>query len=172
MTNRAKQWPGRVAFAAGAVLAAGVVAAGSVPGGTEPLQGSLAMNVAAGGGLAVTPEGPLLSARGIGPGSEATRSRVRLFNQTSAPARPLVRVTGADTDLDDVVRVELRLGKSQPRLTSLGRLRRWRPLGRALPSQQGRRVTVRVWIPAEVRDGHQGRRADLALEFTRSTAAS
>lgn len=172
MNNRAKQWTGRVAFVAGALLAAGVVAAGAVPGGSRSLRGSLVMDVAAGGGMSVSPEGRLLAARRIGAGTQATRTRVRLFNQTSAAATPLVRVSGAGTDLDDAVRVRLRLGASRPLETSLGRLRRWRPLGRALASQTGRRVTVRVWIPAAVRDGYQGRRAALALEFTRRGAAS
>ena len=172
MTNRSRQWTGRVAFAIGAVLAAGVVAAERVPGGTESLRGSLVVGVTATGGLAVSPEGRLLAARRIGPGARAIQRRVRLFNQTSAAVRPLVRVTGPGTDLDDVVRLELRLAGSRPLHTSLGRLRRWRPLGRALPSQRGRRVTVRAWIPAAVRDGYQARRAAVVLEFTRAGAGA
>ena len=108
------------------------------------------------------------------PGARRPRSRVRLFNQTSAPARSLVGPPAASTRprrLRCASSCAIGTGAGTLR-TSLGRLRRWRRLGPALavPAAPAN-VTVRVWIPASARDGYEGRRADLALEFTRSTAA-
>jgi hypothetical protein len=167
VTTRAKPWIGRAGFVLGVLLAAIIVATGSVPGGERPLTAELKLGATATGGLAVTPEGRVLAARRLAPGGQPAEGRVRLLNQTSGRASVLVRARTRDRALDDLVQVRLRPDRGSAVRTTLGALRRWRRFGPALAPHRRARVAVRVWIPASVDGGHEGRRAEVTLEFVR-----
>ena len=167
VTTRRQPWIGRVGFVVGIVLAAAIVATGSVPGGNRALGAKLELGATATGGLAVAPEGHVMTARRLAPGAPGAEGRIRLLNQTSGRASILVRARTTDPALDGLVRVELRAGKGSPLRTTLADLRRWRRLEPALAPQRRERVAIRVWIPASVDGGHEGRRSDVTLEFAR-----
>jgi hypothetical protein len=167
VTTRAKPWIGRASFVLGVLLAAIIVATGSVPGGERPLTAKLKLGATATGGLAVTPEGRVLAAHRLAPGGQRAEGRVRLLNQTSGRAAVLVRARTTDPALDGLVRLQLQVGDGSPLRTTLGALRRWQRLGPALAPHDRERVSVRVWIPASVDGGHEGRRARVTLEFVR-----
>jgi hypothetical protein len=65
------------------------------------------------------------------------------------------------------VRLQLRAGHASPLRATLADLRRWRRLPPALAPRRRERVSVRVWIPTSVDGGHEGRRAEVTLEFVR-----
>lgn len=167
MTIRAQRWINRGATLLGVLLAAGFVAAGSVPAGERPLRAAATIDVSATGGLAVAPQGRVLRTRSLAPGGPAASARLVLLNQTSAAASVLVRAGGPAGDLDQQLRLQLRIGNARPLNTSLGQLRRWRALAGPLASQRRARVLVRARIPAGVDRGWEARRASVALEFVR-----
>jgi hypothetical protein len=169
MTSRGKPWINRAGFALGVVLAAGIVAAGKVPDGDRPVDARLTIAATATGGLAAFPEGEVLAPRRLAPGSPAARARVSLLNQTSGTVQVLVRAEAGDRALDDAVHLKLRPVHGRPLRTTLGELRRWRPLGRALPAHGREAVRIEVRIPASA-DGAAGRRSEVSLEFLRKGA--
>jgi hypothetical protein len=170
MTNRRQRWTSRVAFVAGVGLAAAVLLAGRVPAEGRPLDARVSLAATATGGVAVSPERRVVASRRLAPGGPALRGRVRLLNQTSRSVSVLVRAASAERALDPIVRVELRASGARPLRTTLGGLRRWRRLGTTLARQTERRIAMRVWLPASVTGGHEGRRAEITLEFTRKGA--
>jgi hypothetical protein len=167
VTTRRKPWIGRVGFVVGIFVAAAIVATGSVPGGTRALGAQLELSATATGGLAVAPEGRVMTARRLMPGAPGAEGRIRLLNQTSQSASILVRAKTTDPALDGLVRLELRAGAGSPLRTTLADLRRWRRLRPALAPQRRVRVAVRAWIPASVEGGHEARRTAVTLEFVR-----
>ena len=170
VTTRRQPWIGRVGFVFGILLAAAIIATGSVPGGNRALSADLKLGATATGGLAVAPDGRVLTAHRLAPGAPGAEGRIRLLNQTSRRAPILVRARTTDPALDGLVRLELRAGKGAPLRTTLADLRRWRRLEPALAPQRRERVAIRVWIPASVDGGHEGRRTDVTLEFVRKGA--
>jgi hypothetical protein len=172
VTTRGKPWIGRVGFATGAVLAAAIVVAGSVPAGGRPLAAGVKLEATATGGIAVAPEGRVLAARRLAPGTRPAHGRVELLNQTSRRATVLVRARSNERPLDSLVRVELRPGHGSPLRTTLAGLRRWRPVGPALAAHRRKRLDVRLSIPGSAPGGHEGRHADVTLEFIRRGAQS
>jgi hypothetical protein len=171
MSNRRQRWTSRVAFVAGVVLAAAVLAAGRVPAEGRPLEAHASLAARATGGVSASPERRAVASRRLAPGGPALRGQVRLLNQTSKGVSLLVRAAPAERALDPLVLVELRAAGARPLRTTLGGLRRWRRLGGTLASQAERRLAIRAWIPASVAGGHEGRRADITLEFTRKGAS-
>jgi hypothetical protein len=171
MSNRRQRWTSRVAFAAGVFLAAAVLLAGRVPAEGRPLDARASVAATASGGVSVAPERRVVASRRLAPGGPALRGRVRVLNQTSEGVSLLVRAAAPERALDQFVHVELRAGHARPLRTTLGGLRRWRRLGGTLASQAERRIAVRAWIPASVAGGHEGRRAEIGLEFTRKGAS-
>jgi hypothetical protein len=154
-------------FALGLLLAVAVLMAGRVPAEGRPLDAHVKLSATATGGVAALSDRRLVTSRRLAPGGPALKGRVRLLNQTSGRASLLVRATAPDDSLDRIVAVELR-GRGAPALrTTLGELRRWRGLGAPLPSQRKQAISVRAWIPASTAGGHEGRRVDVTLEFTR-----
>jgi hypothetical protein len=172
MTNRQERWTSCVSFVVGVSLAAGVLVAGRVPAEGRPLDARVKLTTTATGGVSVSPERRVVARRALVPGGAPLRGRVRLLNQTSKDVSVLVRAASAERALDQLVLVELRAGNARPQRTTLSALRRWRPLGTTLARQAERRIAVRVWIPASVTGGHEGRRADITLEFTRRGAST
>jgi hypothetical protein len=170
VTTRRKPWIGRVGFVLGILLAAAIIATGSVPGGNRALSAELKLGATATGGLAVAPEGRVLSAHRLAPGAPGAEGAIKLLNQTSERASVLVRAKTTDPALDGLVRLQLRAGHGSPLRATLGELRRWRRLAPALAPQHRERVAVRVWIPASVDGGHEGRRAEVTLDFVRKGA--
>jgi hypothetical protein len=170
MTKRRQRWTSRMAFVAGVVLAAAVLVAGRVPAEGRPLDARVSLAAAATGGVSVSPERRVVASRRLAPGGPALQGRVRLLNQTSKGVSVLVRASSAERALDQLVRVELRAGHARPLRTTLSGLRRWRRVGTTLPRQTERRIAIRVWIPASVTGGHEGRRSAITLEFTRKGA--
>jgi hypothetical protein len=167
MISRRQRWISRVGFVLGLMLAAAVLMAGRVPAEGRPLDAQLKLSATATGGITLLSERGVMASRGLAPGGPAARGRVRLLNQTSGPASLLVRATSPDDSLDRIVLVELR-GAGAPALrTTLAELRDWRAVSAPLASQRKRAISVRAWIPASVAGGHEARRADLTLEFTR-----
>jgi hypothetical protein len=169
MTSRSRAWINRAGFTLGLALAAGTVAAGHVPAGERPLDARLTVTAGATGGLAAAPEGRVLGTHRLAPGAAPARGVVRLSNQTSGAVSVLVRAGAKERWFDDSLRVELRARGGRPLRATLGELSRWRRLGPALPPQRQERIAVRVWIPASA-GGHEGRRADVTLEFLRRGA--
>ena len=172
MTTRAKPWISRAGFAIGAVLATAVLAAGQVPAGGRALQAQVNVSATATGGLAVSPEGRALAKRRLTPGAPPLVARVRLLNQTSGTVQVLVRAASAERALDASVRVELRAGAGRPLRATLGELRRWRRVGAPLAAHRRTPVALRIWIPRSASGAHEGRRADVTLEFLRRGAST
>ena len=170
MTSRSRAWINRAAFTLGVVVASGAVAAGHVPVGDRPLDAGLTVAASATGGLAAVPEGRVLVTHRLAPGAAPVQGGVRVTNQTSGAVSVLVRAGSKERWLDDALRVELRAGGGRPLRVTLGELRRWRRLGPALAPHRRERVAVRVWIPASAGGDHEGRRADVTLEFLREGA--
>jgi hypothetical protein len=167
VTTRRKPWIGRVAFVAGISIAAAIIATGSVPGGTQALGATVKVGATATGGVAVDPEGSVLTAHRLAPGAPAAERRITLLNQTSGRASALVRASTTEPALDGLVRLELRPGDGSPVRATLAELRSWRRLGPTLGAHSRERVAVRVWIPASVEGGHEARRTEVTLEFVR-----
>lgn len=172
MTTRAGPWISRAGFAIGVALATAVVAAGQVPAGGRALDAQLNVSAAATGGLAVSAEGRTLAKRRLAPGARRLVARVRLLNQTSGPVRVLVRAASAERALDASLRVELRIGGGRPLRATLGELRRWRRIGAPLAAHRRAPVHVLIWIPRSAGGGHEGRQADVTLEFLRRGATA
>ena len=172
MTSQGKAWISRAAFVVGVVLAAAAVAAGHVPQGGHELRAELKLSATATGGLAITPERRVLATGRLAPGTRPVRARVRLLNQTSRAVSVLVRAASTDHALDDSVQVELRAGARRPLRATLGQLRRWRRVGPSLSAHRREPVAVRIWIPRSHERGHEGRHADVTLEFLRRGASA
>jgi hypothetical protein len=167
MISTRQRWTSRVGFVLGVLLAGAVLMAGRVPAEGRPLDTHVKVSATATGGVSSLSERRIAEGRRLFPGGPALEGRVRLLNQTSGRASLLVRATAPDDALDELVVVELSGGGKPSLETTLGELRSWRSLGAPLASQRKRTISVRAWIPASVTGGHEGRRADVTLEFTR-----
>jgi hypothetical protein len=171
MISNRHRWTSRLGLVLGVVLAGAVLMAGRVPAEGRPLDAHVKLSATATGGVSAFAEHRLVASGRLAPGSAPLEGRVRLLNQTSKGVDLLVRATSADRALDEIVTVELRVGSSGRMRTTLGALRRWRPVGARVASQRKRPVAMRVWIPSSVPGGHEARRLDVTLEFTREGAS-
>jgi hypothetical protein len=171
MTTRRHRRTSQVGFVVGVLLAGAVLIAGRVPDEGRALDAQLKLSATATGGVAALSQDRLLTSGRLAPGGDPLEGQLRLLNQTSKSVDLLVRATAADPALDRIAAVELQAGDADPMRTTLGALRRWRPVGARVASKREQTVTVRVWIPGSASAGYEGRRADVTLEFTRKGAS-
>ena len=148
-----------LAFLAAAVLALGLAA--RVP--ATPAQQGLDLSVVTGmaAHLQVSPVGAVVQAHNLR-APDSALGRVTLTNVTRRPLAVRLRALPSTRELDDAVRVSMRVGGVPVRRTTLGRLRadtapiRLEP---HLPTP----VTVRVWLTPGA--AYAGRALDIVLEL-------
>ena len=147
-------------------LILGAVLAGRVTGGAAPAGSAITVSMSRSGELQVFPSGTVLTAPDLHPGGPATAAsgRVVMRNQTGRSLAVRLRAVPSLPDLDRLLWMELGV-EGGPRLSAeVGALRRWSERPFVIRSGERRRISVRAWIPAGVREGYQGRVADVALE--------
>lgn len=134
-----------------------------VPGGTGTLGADVIFLAHPTGELGVS-TGPVLSGTGMHPPDEA-RGTLTLRNQTAATLDVRLRGLPSGGNLDDLLRVEVVAGDRPLFLGTLGGLRTWTETPLLLPSGGTATLSVRAWLPAEVRGGYEGRVEQVSLEL-------
>jgi hypothetical protein len=169
-------------FARPSATAAGLLAglaavAVSVPSlktarGEGSLGLDLRMSVLATGELAIGGDPLIVNARRLVPGSthDAARGSTVLANQTGGPLTVHVATLPSSVQLSDQLMVELRAGG---RRFARGTIAQLRSGARSftIPYRGHRRLSVRAWLPASIKDGYRGALQDVSLEL-RSVAAT
>jgi hypothetical protein len=148
----------------GLILAA--VLAGRVTGGAAPTGSAITVSMSRSGELQLFPAGTVLTAPDLHPGGPATAAtgRVVVRNQTGRSLAVRLRAVPSLPDLDGLLWMDVAVERG-PRLSSeVGALRRWSERPFVIRSGERRRISLRAWIPAGVRDGYQGRVEDVVLE--------
>lgn len=154
-----------VGLALGVVLALAALWVWRVPSGWGTLGTQVSIAVNRSGPLAISPTGPLVSARNLRPGLAGVAGHATLRNQTAQTALIRLRSPGAVVDLDRSVHVEVHLGTRLAFRGALSELREWTPSVISLPSTAEVPVTLRAWLPPASREGYQGRVLATQLEF-------
>jgi hypothetical protein len=115
------------------------------------------------GELGVSQPGPFLTVTGLQPGADE-RSSVTVRNQTDKLLLVGLRALPDSRDLDGVLRVEIRSGKTRLYRGTLGGLRKGISLG-TFRSGDRRRLDVRASLPAALRSGYAGRIETVSLRL-------
>jgi len=152
-------------FLLGCALAVGLVLSGRTPEGHAGSPASLTISSKPTTELGVSPAGELLSERNLKPGGRQAHATVGIANFTAHALPVRLRVASTGQDLDRILVIELGTPGKRLFRGRLGELRSWSKRPLRLAPRQKRRVEIRAWIPASVRDGYQGRSADVELEW-------
>lgn len=152
-------------FLLGCVLAAGLVLSGRAPEGQAGSGAGLTISTKPTTELGVEPVGELLSERNLKPGAREAHATIRLANFTARALSVRLRIASGSQDLDRILLIELGTAGERVFRGRLGELRSWSAGRLRLAPRQKRRVEVRAWLPASVRDGYQGRSAEVELEW-------
>ena len=159
----AQGWARRAGFALGLTIVVTAVAAARVPGGSGIAGTDVVVSAMPSGELALSRTGPVVNATGLLPGRTA-QGAIELYNQTSRPLALRIRALPEGHELDRILHLELRVGGTRVFTGPLERLRSWTNAFR-LRSAQREKLTVRTWLPREVRSGFGGRVETINLEF-------
>jgi len=149
----------------GCALAVGLVLSGRTPAGHAGSPASLTISSKPTTELGVSPVGELLSERNLKPGGREAHATIGLANFTARALSVRLRVASSGQDLDRILVIELGTAGERVFRGRLGELRSWSARRLRLAPRQKRRVEVRAWIPASVRDGYHGRSADVEFEW-------
>jgi hypothetical protein len=147
-------------------LILGAVLAGRVTGGAAPAGSSITLSMSRSGELEIVPSGAVLTAPDLHPGATAASGRVVMRNQTGRSLAVRLRAVPSLPDLDRLLRMDVAVERG-PRLSApIGALRGWSERPFLIRSGEHRRISLRAWLPAGIREGYQGRVVEVALEAT------
>jgi hypothetical protein len=143
------------------------VLAGQVAGGHAPAGSAVTVTALPTGEIGLSRSGPILVAADLHPGGPQTAARSGLIvaNQTGRTLAVRMRALPSLPDLDRLLTVSLEVAGERPLVGPIGDLRRWTARPLVLRRGESRRLVIRAWLPAGVRDGYQGRIVDVDLEF-------
>jgi hypothetical protein len=147
----------------GAVLALGLLLGARPAANGSPLPAAIRFAMAPTGELEVTPPAPepLLAAHSLIPGRGATAT-FTVRNQTGESEAVAFRATADSTALDGLLRIRLRAaGRLLADTTLQGMRRRTEVVD--LSSGAESRFRLQAWIPAEIRNGYEGRSVSVTL---------
>ncbi len=160
----------RLASGVGLVIGLAVVAVAVLgwrfPGGaTGTLPASATISVASTGELIVTPEGTLVSAPKLMPGTQPGEGSFKVRNITGSTLSIQVKATASHPDLNPLLWVEVDAGGVLLYRGTLGDLSAWTSTSFSLASARGTHVTLKAWLPADSPAGWQGRVVAATLQF-------
>jgi hypothetical protein len=168
MTAAIKRWTSGVGFLLGVGLALGVVLVGRMPQSDTPLGARVTVAFKPLGELATAPAGrPLVLADGLTPDSSRHRAprRVAVTNLTASKLSVRLRAAASDTELDELVAIEVEAGGKRVFEGKLRELRRWTARGFTVGGKHREQIELRAWLPPSVTKDYQGRSVDLTLEW-------
>ena len=145
---------------------AAVVLIGARPTPDFPrLPATIRLEVPVTGEIEATPAAPrpVLASRSLTPDAKPRVGTFRIRNQTGWVLRVGFRAHGSAEGLEGLVRIRLGAGGRPFADTTLQGLRHGSERGVLVPSGGSRRISIRAWIPGDVGDGYEGRRADVSL---------
>jgi hypothetical protein len=148
----------------GLLLAAALVAFMRIPQEDGRLGADVRVVAVAPEGINTTASGTLLSGRHLTSGGEAATGTLPLRNDTRGEAAISFRALAPNTPLADRMMVELSLDGDKVAGGTLTELRRWDGALR-IPRGSTRTLEVSAWIPGSVRDGYEGKTADINLQI-------
>lgn len=164
-TNPTLDVPVRMAgLLTGLLLAAALVAYMRIPQEDGRLGADVRLVAVAPEGIHTTASGALLSGRHLTSGGDAASGKLPLRNDTRGEAAISFRTLAPATPLADRMMVELSLDGKKVAGGSLAQMRRWDGALR-IPRGSQRTVEVSAWIPGSVRDGYEGKTADIQLQI-------
>jgi hypothetical protein len=162
--HRIESYVRRAGITAGVALVAAVVLAFRVPDGSGTLGADVIVSISPTGELGLSHSGPFASATGLRPGG-ALRGRVEVHNQTARRLAVRLRALPDSKDLDRVLVVDVRAGRTALFHGRLGALRaRTRPF--SLAPDAKRPLRVHASLPAELKTGYAGRIETVSLELS------
>jgi hypothetical protein len=171
MTGRTGSLTRATLLILGCALGVAIVLSGRVPAGGAPVGVDLSLSARSNPKLGVSPAGTeFLRARRLRPGDSPVRGTVRVSSYARAPLVARMRLTGADRDLDPLLEAVVKADNKTVFAGKLRELRSWSAVRFALAPKQGRRLSLRVRLPATVRHDFQGRSAGLELEWRTAAA--
>ena len=152
-----------VALGLGVALAA--VLSWRIPASSQSLGAELRFVPAATGEVSISPDGPLLTARGLAPGDSAGR-RFRLENVAGRPLRVRLRALPSQRALDRALQVELTAAGRRIYAGRLGELRSFASGGALnLPRKGSVEVEMRARLDRGAGPDHEGQIVDVTMEL-------
>jgi hypothetical protein len=149
-----------VGFTLGLAIVALALVGWRVPAGNGTLGADVTLYSVENGNLAVSPSGVLALKRGLGEGDELA-GRVKVRNRTGKAVRVQLRTPADRPDLDSLLDVEARAGKTLLYRGRLVGLRNWTKRSFALAPGKTQDVSLRAALPKDA----GGRFATLNLEL-------
>ncbi len=151
----------------GLAIALTAVRAWALPPGQGELGTDLIMATAPTGELAVSVTGPFLTGTGMRPGAQADgpSGRFDVYNRTAATLAIQVKAQPSRPDLDDLLWVEVDAAGDRVYRGALSGLTEGSPGSFRLAPTQTVTLSVRAWLPTDVKAGYQGRVVTVDLTF-------
>ena len=116
-----------------------------------------------------TGDGTLLTGRHLTSGGNAATGKLPLTNDTAHETVVSFRALAPHTDLSGLIALELSSNGKRIVSGSLAELRRWSGALR-IPAGSSRTVDASAWIPGSVRDGYEGKSAEVTMQIRAKAA--
>lgn len=156
----------RIAFLVGLGAAATApVTFAQLPARPDPHGMALSVLVNRSGPLDVRPAGRVAGSADLRPGRTPAAGSTTVVNETGQSLRLRVRAMPPADRADRLVRVRVTSGAHTLFSGTLDVLRDWQPPRLRLAPGGRAPLSVRAWLPGEVRTGYESRRLDVALEL-------
>ncbi len=166
MTSPSKALTRLLGLLIGCGLCVALVASGKMPDNPGSLTTRLSMEAAPTADLTVSPSGRFISARNLKPGPKnGVRGSVTLVNGGAAPLSVRARGLNSTTELNRLLRIQIRAGDQEVFRGRLRRLRRWTARSFRIAPRAKQRVRVRAWLPSSLTKGRRARVANLTFEW-------
>jgi hypothetical protein len=162
--SRAARWLRGVGFVVGLASVALALLAWRIPGGDGTLGTDVIFVSHLSGELEVSPVGPFITKAGLEPADEA-EGQLKVRNRTGSRLAIRARAVPDNRDLNRILRIEIKRGKSAIFSGRLGQLPKDGTRAFVLDPRQTTALSFRAWLPITIRSGYQGRivQVDVAL---------
>jgi hypothetical protein len=161
---RALHWLKALAFVLGLAGVGLALLAWRIPGGDGTLGADVIFVSHLSGELQLAP-GPFITKAGLEPADEA-KGTLTVRNRTGSKLAIRPRPVPDNRDLNHLLHLELKSGKTKLFSGPLGRLPKDGARAFVLAPRQSARLTFRAWLPIETRSGYQGRIVQIDVTFS------
>ena len=165
-------WARGIGFLMGVAAAFALLLSWRVPGGDGRLGADVLVAAASTGEIAVARPGPLLSATGMSPGSEAAAGSLTIYNRSPLTMSVHVKAVPSNHDLDDLLWVSIEANGDNLYRGPLGTLSEGTPNGFLLAPGDGRDLSISAWLPTSAGSGYEARIASIDLTFDTTPVGS
>lgn len=166
MTARSKALARTAGLLIGCGLSMSLVASGHMRDNPASLNTHLSVDADPAVDLSVSPSGRFISARNLKPGAKnGVRGSVTLRNGSAETLSVRARGLNSTTDLNRLLRFQIRAGEREVFRGKLRQLRRWTVRSFRLAGRGKQRVIVRAWLPPWLTKGHRARVANITFQW-------